>query len=73
MCLNSIRCNRYVPLKLGKWFVSCGIDKDCIVELDWWQKTQHKDSKVTIALTPAQVQPLSCKLLFPQLYMSFGA
>ena len=63
VCLNSIRFHRYVPLKLGNWFVSCGIDKDCVVELDWWQTTQHKDSKVTVALTPAQVQPLPSKPL----------
>ena len=47
---------RYVPLKLGKWFISCGIPRDKIVELDWWQEVQHRDSGVTVALTPAQVR-----------------
>lgn len=46
---------RYVPLKLGKWFVSCGIPASNVVELDWWQEAQHNGGKVTVALTPAQV------------------
>ena len=46
-----------MPLKLGKWFEGMGIGKECVVELDWWQQTQHKETKVTVALTPAQVRP----------------
>lgn len=44
----------YVPLKLGKWFASCGISLQNVVELDWWQETTHSNSDVRIALTPAQ-------------------
>lgn len=36
---------RYVPLGLKAWFKSRGMDEN-VIELDWWQEVQHKDTQV---------------------------
>ncbi|MEN8135530.1 MAG: MBL fold metallo-hydrolase [Thermodesulfobacteriota bacterium] len=41
-----------VPLRLKEWFVDAGINKDRVIEFDWWD-TQHF-SPVTLTATPAQ-------------------
>ena len=45
---------RYVPLRIGAWFAGVGVHN--VVEMDWWDEVTHKDSQVTITMTPAQVR-----------------
>lgn len=42
----------YVPLGLGVHLKEWGVNKDCIVELDWWQEVNHDD--LIFKCAPAQ-------------------
>lgn len=42
----------YIPLGVGVHLEAWGIDKERIVELDWWQEAQ--DGNILLACTPAQ-------------------
>lgn len=41
-----------VPMELAKWFVSCGINENNIIELNWWESKEFNHLKFTF--TPAQ-------------------
>jgi N-acyl-phosphatidylethanolamine-hydrolysing phospholipase D len=45
-----------VPLGLKKWFVKQGINKDKVIEMDWWQRVAPNtgDTTLTITAQPSQ-------------------